>query len=232
MGLRLLVGQDMIGDPVPREPDSIERFVVAAGTGQKAVPGREGGDPAGIIKVDVSGLMIIGYQSYARAIELPPEKFTQYLGEEGLDEIRNLMVAPGRAKGMARERFIRCAKTLVSSGTMTPKDADRSLGLALELVAERNPYAAKAGERLPFVLTYGGAPRPGALVIAMNARDPDKRLSARTDRNGRVEFTLPRGGLWLIKAVHMTAAPPGTTADWQSYWASSTFDLPETNVHP
>src|SRR4051812_1197874 len=78
VGLRLLVGQDMIGDPVPREPETIERFIVSQGAGQKPVPGRDGGDPAGIVKVEGPGLFVAGYQSHPRAIELPPDKFAQY----------------------------------------------------------------------------------------------------------------------------------------------------------
>lgn len=242
VGLRLLVGQDMIGDPVPREPSSVERFVVAAvGAGNdvaaagadaggrtrvKPVPGRDGGDPAGIFKVEAAGLLVAGYQSQPRALELPPGKFAEYLGEEGLDEIRSIIADPARPPQTARELFVRCAKTLLVSGTSGATEMDVPLGLALELVAERNPYLATAGDRLPFRLTYEGKPRANALVIAINERQPAKRLSARTDKDGRVSFVLPEGGTWLIKAVHMIPAPVGSHADWQSFWASSTFDLP------
>lgn len=232
VGLRLLVGQDMIGDPVPREPSSVERFVVTAVTDAggrtrvKPVPGRDGGDPAGIFKVEAAGLLVAGYQSQPRALELPPGKFAEYLGEEGLDEIRSIIADPTRPPQTARELFVRCAKTLLVSGTSGATEMDVPLGLALELVAERNPYLATAGDRLPFRLTYEGKPRANALVIAISERQPLKRLSARTDKDGRVSFVLPEGGPWLIKAVHMTPAPAGSHADWQSFWASSTFDLP------
>ena len=32
-------------------------------------------------------------------------------------------------------------------------------------------------------------------------------------------------GEWLIKAVHMVDCPEGSGAEWQSYWASLTFEL-------
>jgi uncharacterized GH25 family protein len=51
-------------------------------------------------------------------------------------------------------------------------------------------------------------------------------LSARSDKDGRVRFRLPRAGMWMVKAVHMIAAQPDAQADWQSFWASLTFDLP------
>src|SRR2546426_12476655 len=51
VGLRLLVGQAPLGDPVPREAAAIERFVVTTGDAATLVPGRDGGDPAGILRV-------------------------------------------------------------------------------------------------------------------------------------------------------------------------------------
>ena len=230
IGIRLLVGQEMIGDPVPREPDAIKQFVVANGPADKTVPGREGGDPAGIIRADAPGLLIVGYQSLPRPIELLPDKFDQYLGEEGLDEIKALRAGRGAKAGTAREIFSRCAKTLLLSGAGSENDRDRALGLTFEIVAEHNPYLSAAGRELSFALTYEGKPRAGALVIALNQRDPSKKLSARSDNQGRVAFRFPTGGVWLVKAVHMIPAKPGTNADWESYWASLTFDLAEAHV--
>jgi hypothetical protein len=83
---------------------------------------------------------------------------------------------------------------------------------------------------MSFALTYEGKPRTGALVLAINQRDPSKKLSARSDAQGRVAFRFPMGGVWLVKAVHMIPAKPGTNADWESYWASLTFDLAEAHA--
>jgi len=37
---------------------------------------------------------------------------------------------------------------------------------------------------------------------------------------------LPRPGVWLVKVVHMVPAPKDTGADWESLWASLTFEIP------
>jgi uncharacterized GH25 family protein len=100
--------------------------------------------------------------------------------------------------------------------------------LPLELVAERNPYALSPGQELPVRLIYQNRPLAGALVVAVNRSAPSKKLSARSDQNGRVRFELPQAGNWLIKAVHMIPAPHGSDAEWASYWASLTFDLQAT----
>ena len=55
-------------------------------------------------------------------------------------------------------------------------------------------------------------------------------MALRTDQAGRVRFRLADPGVWLIATVHMTAAPPGVDAHWQSIWASETFELSEVAV--
>jgi uncharacterized GH25 family protein len=81
------------------------------------------------------------------------------------------------------------------------------------------------GQDFPVRLTYEHRPLAGALVIAMNRLNPAQKLAARSDRDGRVRFRLPVGGMWLVKAVHMLPAPAGTNAEWMSYWASLTFEM-------
>jgi uncharacterized GH25 family protein len=226
VGVRLRVGQDLLGDPVPRDPALINQFVVEDGAGRKPLVGRDGADPAGLLRVAAPGLLVVGYRSNPSPVELTPEKFNQYLEEEGLDAVAALRARRNQTGARAREIFSRCAKSLILSGTPTPDEGDRALGFTLELVAEKNPYALRAGQDLPVRLTYENRPLTGALVVAMNRRNPSQKLSARTDSDGRVRFKLPADGMWLVKAVHMIPAPAGANAEWASFWASLTFELP------
>jgi len=60
----------------------------------------------------------------------------------------------------------------------------------------------------------------------MNQADASaSRQVQRTDREGRVTFRLARPGVWLIKAVYMKEAPSGVDTDWESIWASLTFEV-------
>jgi len=225
VGVKLRVGQDFHGDPVPRQDELIGDFVVVDASGRRQIVGRDGSDPAGLLRVTSPGLMVIGYHSRPSAVTLPADKFTAYLKEEGLDT-----VIDARARGQAsqregREIFSRAAKSLVRSGAMAAGAGDRTLGFPIELVAERNPYQMKTGETLPVRLTYRNAPLAGALVVAFNQRHPYHKLSARSDRDGRASFTVDEPGPWLVKAVHMVAAPAGSNADWESFWASLTFEI-------
>src|SRR5437773_4052282 len=224
VGVRLRVGVDFLGDSLPRDPGLLNQFVFVDAAGRKPVVGRIGDDPAGFLRVAMPGLLVIGYRSNPSVVELAAEKFNQYLKEEGLDAVAALRARRNETGAAARELFSRCAKSLVLSGSPSEAQSDRLLGFTLELVAERNPYAIPAGQDLPLRLTYQNRPLAGALVVAMNRLNPAEKLAARTDNDGRVRFRLRPGGMWLVKAVHMIPAPPGTHAEWASFWASLTFE--------
>jgi uncharacterized GH25 family protein len=230
VGARLRVGQDLLGDPLARDATLIHQFVFEDASGRKALVGRDGGDPAGFLRVAMPGLLVIGYHSNPSTMEFTPEKFNQYLKEEGLDAVAAVRAQRNESGAKAREIFSRCAKSLVLSGPATKEQADRRLGFPLELVAERNPYAIRPGDDLPVRLTYEDRPLAGALVVAINRSSPSEKLSARSDNDGRVHFRLRPGGMWLIKAVHMIPAPAGSNAEWASFWASLTFEPESANA--
>ena len=57
---------------------------------------------------------------------------------------------------------------------------------------------------------------------------PVSEAKARTDARGIARFKLDRKGAWLVRLVHLLACPDPADcddADWQSYWASYTFEL-------
>lgn len=226
VSVKLRVGQGLLGDPIPRDPALIKDFIVEDAEGRKPVVGRAGSDPAGVVRASVPGVMVLGYQSHPSLVTLSADKFRDYLTEEGLEAIAARRARLGQT-GPVRERFIRCAKSLVRSGTPAGDKADRSLGFALELTVERMPSKAGTARELPLRLVHEQRPLAGALVVAINRTYPAEKVSARTGKDGRVRLRLPRSGMWLVKAVHMTEAPDGSGADWQSYWASVTFELPE-----
>src|SRR5258706_2800717 len=63
VGAKLRVGQDLLGDPLPRDPTLINQFVVDDVEGRKPLVGRPGADPAGFLRVSRPGLMVVGYFS-------------------------------------------------------------------------------------------------------------------------------------------------------------------------
>ncbi len=194
----LLVGENLTGELVPVRPERIERFVALQGERETPINGE--------FTVSNGRLIQVIYRSRPNAITLEATKFESYLREEGLERIIDARAKRGEASKEGHEIYSRCAKSLLGSGT------DRPSGLVLEIIAE--------SER-SFLVRYRNAPLKGALVTALNANE---RLAARTDSKGRVKFTITKPGFWLIKTVHMIEAPPDSGADWESLWASLTFE--------
>jgi len=216
----LRVGENLHGDPVVRKPN-IDRFILKGKGAEVPMTGELGAVPAGSAVVPDAGPHWIGYQSHPTPIELPAEQFESYLREEGLERIIELRAKSGKSADDGRERFYRCAKSLLDGNPRTAV-FDVPLGFTVELIPRKNPYALKAGAELPVALLYRSKPVAGALVVAMNGTTA---IRARTDANGLVKLRLANPGFWLIKAVHMDAAPPDAGVDWESWWASITFDL-------
>ena len=219
----LRVGEGLRGEPMPRIPALIERFILKGATREIPVAGRAGADPAGMTVVGEPGLQWIGYQSKPYPMTIDGQKFETYLKEEGLERILAERAKTGQQAAPGRERFYRCAKSLLdvpgSSETPAP------LGFTLELQPRRNPYALRSGDVLPLSLTFRGKPIANVLVVALRKDAPEKSVRVRTDAAGRVSLRLDGAGFWLIKAVHMQPAPPDAGVDWESWWASMTFDL-------
>jgi uncharacterized GH25 family protein len=226
--VRLRVGQHFRGDPVPRDPSLLQRFaVVGPGGSETPVPGVPNAEPAGFATVASPGLALITYASGRSPVALDGAKFETYLADEGLEAVSAARAKKGQTGAAVQEVFSRCAKSFLAVGGTGGPGYDRVLGLTLELVPEKDPSGLQPGADLPVRLLYRGKPLAGALVAALPRDQPDARVTARTDAAGRARLRLDRPGVWLVKAVHMIPAPAGTGADWESFWASLTFETPK-----
>lgn len=224
--IHLKVGESFKGDPVARNESGIEEFVALGPTGRLRVAGRDGMDPAGLVRIHDAGTWLIGYRSKPSPVELSAPAFEQYLREEGLERIIDERKARNETASRGRERFSRSVKSLIQVGSSPAHGYDRVLGMTLELVPEADPRTASTG-RLPVRLLHEGKPLHGALVVAMcrthaTAGEGQVVVRSRTNAEGRVEVPLA-SGVWLMKAVHMERAEAGTGADWESVWTALTF---------
>ena len=227
IAVRLLVGEHFSGKPFPRDPSHFKQFAAHGPHGPVPIMGRPGMEPAGYLRAGNPGFYVIGYRSNRRSITLESQKFEDYLLEEGLEDISAFRAQQQPNPPQVKEIYSRCAKALVKVGEIESSTGDGGLGFTLELIAEKNPYLLLPGSQLPVRLVYEGKSLKGAQVVAFNRDDPGKKLSFRSDQEGRVVLLLERSGVWLVKVVHMVAAPEDTGADWESFWASLTFELPK-----
>lgn len=198
----LRVGEHFEGEPVPRRPSRIVTFTVRDAAGEQPVNGFANQDPAGYVRVDRAGTAVIGYRGTPYPHEVSRATFEKFLAEEGIENVRV-------TRARIRERYQRFAKSIVQIGdsrTSTP-----SFGFPFELMLEGDVVR----------LMYEQKPLPNTHVAAIS-RD-GKRLTARSDANGNATLKLGKG-VWLIKSVHIVAAPKGADYDWDSLWASITLE--------
>ncbi len=221
IGLR--AGQGFVGDPVRRSSELIEQFVVRVGDREEQVGGSDGSDPAGILMADGRETAVVAYRGKPAYIELPADRFEDYLRLEGLEAIVARRRDRGKSATPGLEYFTRYAKALLA-GQSPSRGVTRPVGFELEIVPDADP-TRQSGAFAGTVL-HRGAPLPGALVVAMPRANPSERSAVRTDARGAFTFARLKPGVWLIKSVHMVEAGWFSRADWQSLWASLTFEVP------
>ena len=225
--LHLLVGMDFKGEPVVYAPEQFERYLYTGPDGEHNISGTLGDDPAGYLNPEGAGYYTIGYYSKKFDITFENfEEFEKYLKLEGLERNRALAERRFKIRKGILELYTRCAKSLLRVGNAAGP-IDHILGFPIELVAETDPYSGQ--KQLRVRLLYRGKPLEGALVIAFSRKDPTATQRIRTDKDGRATIELNQPGVWLLNAVHMVPTGILSQADWESYWASLTFDFPDTD---
>lgn len=176
-------------------------------------------------KVDFEGLGLLHMErDYAR-ISLTTPKFLAYLKE---DHIENIKVVKGTEKRLQREKYTRYIKALVQSGKPGNDTLYKKItGQQFEIILLQNPYRMNAGGILKTKVLFMGKPLSGKVITARNRTGNENSmfLTARTDANGICSFKLSRKGEWFIHATQMIPCPDKTDSDWESFWASYSFEI-------
>lgn len=225
VGVRLLVGDGFPGEVRPRDPTKLDEFVILNTTSRKDIRGVDGEDPAGWARVEQDGTHVLGYRSKGTLLELGAEKFEEYLILEGLDQVVEARREAGETSKPARESYSRAAKCLVNVGGVRDDGFRKSLGYPVEITPLTDPCFASSESPIVFEVVSDGKPMAGAAVFAFTSEDINYKLGGKTDQEGKVTFTFDRPGIWMISTIQMKRAPEGSGTDWQSVWASLTFEL-------
>ena len=228
---QLKVGQHFQGDPQIFLPDAVKKFQITTGSVVADVRSRIGDLPALDQKIPSPGLALVSLVSNIFTLKYEqPGLFEKFLAYEGLDGVVQKHRARGLPANGFKEAYQRFAKSLVQVGEGGGED--RLLGLGFEWLVETNPYTA-ADNRMQARLFWRGEPLAAVrarLFVRRGMQVEEAVLT--TDEEGRVRFTPDPGSEILLNAVQMREpsdrfpAPEGCV--WISYWATTTFALPET----
>jgi hypothetical protein len=194
---------------------------------------RLGGDhDDGDIAFEANGAYVLVLQTDGKAeSHLPAIRFNDYLRAEGLTPALALRERTARMDADGAESYRRVAKAIVQTGT--PDDvADatitKPIGLPLEIVPERNPYATARARMLPVRVLYERHPLAGALIKLTDlGHDAEPFESHVTNADGHAEFTLPDEGAWLLNVVWTKPKPAGENTDFETVFSSLSFGFPD-----
>jgi uncharacterized GH25 family protein len=170
------------------------------------------------------GTAMIAYHSTNKFIELPPEKFLEYLKEDGIHNAVEYRSTHNETDSAGKEFYQRCSKTVVRIGALHDATYMINCGLPLELIPQQDPYGLKKGQALKVRLLYQNEPVTGALIKLwhrVNGKTEERDLT--TDKNGDVHFSPSLLGTYMVSSVKMTRIDSPSKANWQSYWASLTW---------
>jgi len=220
----LRVGQNFSGTSFPYLSHRFVRFWFRDGGVDRPVAGNEGDIPAIRIERVAPGVTAIAYHSTADRLVFDTwAEFVEYVEYEGNGWAAAAHRKSGRSEAGISERYIRCAKALVRVGNAPEWPGDPGIGLPLELVALTDPFDVKRGS-LRVRLVWMGAPIADVQVAVFSGAPLVSRTLVRTGPDGEAEIPLLPGQRYLLSAVRMAQLPVGDEVDWESHWASLTFE--------
>lgn len=211
----------------PLQKEAIQKFELISKNGTTDLLLHQADQTLPIVntKVDFDGLGLIHMErDYAR-ISLATKKFKEYIKE---DHLENISVGNDAATKMQRERYTRYLKILVQSGKDTTSDLyKKTIGQNFEIVLLQNPYLLHKGNVLQAKILFMGKPLVNKIITARNRIGNENTMVAtsRTDAKGICTFKLLRKGEWFIHATHMIPCLDKTDSDWESFWASYSFEI-------
>ncbi|MFQ5823383.1 MAG: DUF4198 domain-containing protein [bacterium] len=178
-------------------------------------------------KIEFEGYALLNLERDFAYIELSNSQFSDYLKHEDLLEVEKLREKSGK-RSKERERYARFIKSFVKIGEAKESDLYRKiLGQKLEIVLLQNPSASKSGDVIEAQILFEGKPLINKIVMAYNKDMTGKvsKIKAKTDSRGIAKFKLEGEGFWIIRLVHLIPCDNCEKVDWESFWASYSFEL-------
>lgn len=173
---------------------------------------------------DRAGNYLLAIERNWSYIKLEPQKFEDYLREDGMEYIIAERKKLGEGAKEGRERYSRFIKSLLQVGDRRDEAYKKLVGLKLEIIPLENPYSKKVGDRLKFQVLFDGKPLAGKTVFAGNRDGATQKMT--TDRAGKTTMKIDRSGLWLIRLVFMQRCSMNCNeADWESFWGAFSFGV-------
>jgi hypothetical protein len=153
-------------------------------------------------------------------IELAPETVKLYLDEiHATDAVRQAWSAM-QARGVAwKERYVKHARIEAGSGPAVLGPT----GMGMDILLEGGLRVLRAGDALGFQVLRAGRPLPDQPMELVDGQGQSGGW-ATSDAEGRVRFTVPTAGPWLLRGTQLQ--PSSSDPDvWESAFVTLAFEV-------
>ena len=208
-------------------PDRIARFEAVTASGRAAVVGYGVEGKSLVAEVTPGpGVTLVAAVTHPRLIVLDAPVFTEYITEEGLEQIVAARAARGDSEKPGRERYSKVTKLALCGEGEGAYFLD-PLGLPVEIVPETNPCELHVGDTLRVQVLFEDEPLANVRVGAGYAgvHGHHYPVWVKTDAEGRAAIPLDRSGAWFVRTLHMIPSSEFEDADWQSWFSTLTFEV-------
>ena len=230
----LRVGQYFKGNTFSFVPEKFVEFNVIDSSGKRPIDGRLGDLPAVSEHTIRTGLHVLVHHSTVNTLTYSDfAKFERFARKEGNTWLLDAHKHRGLPRNDVTETYTRYAKALVMVGNA--EGQDEWAGMPFEIVTETNPYADSSSGAISVRLLWNGQGMADKQISIFRKHGGCEatRTTVLTDTDGRASIPREPGGRFLLNSVHVTepdAESKHTRAMWQSFWASTTFELPTTDA--
>jgi uncharacterized protein DUF4198 len=165
-------------------------------------------------------------QLHPHDIELDDETVAIYLDEIAAPPLVRAAWSALRARGVGwKERYTKHARIELASAHPAggPIGAARPVtGLGMDVLLDAPTWPPRAGEPLTLQVLRDGTPLAD-FAVELRGRDGTGTW-LRTDADGRVRYTPPRPGGWLLRGTDLRRSPNDADA-WDSRFVTLTFEV-------
>jgi uncharacterized GH25 family protein len=178
-----------------------------------------------IIPVKEEGTQLIILQTRDALITSEATGFNAYLKDYGLDEVIAQRKKTGTTESPVNEKYACFLKLMVQVGDAKDETFKNIVGLPIEIVPDKNPFAAKIGDMMHFKILFQGKPLFGAQVKIWN-HNGNLTTTQRifTQQDGTIEMPVSNSGSWLLNVTKMVPLKSGE-GEWKSFRASLMFGI-------
>lgn len=172
------------------------------------------------------GVVVAVCDTAPKLLALEARKFNDYLLHEGLPKVLAARMDAHEEGRDATERYRKCAKVVFRTGAGEGRFAE-PVGQALEIVPLEDPTLLEPRRTLRARVLFAGKPLAGALLgWDLPGNGEDIAGSTWTNDAGEALVPIVQPGWMTLRLVHMTR-PKAETHEYESYWASCSFVVPE-----